>query len=114
VLPTATKPPPQRQAKTGRDLDKQLKLSKLREERLKTVSGERRRLWEALADYIRLHGGFVTSHPYASPIRIEAPYDSSLPEKLREFGYAPSPAGSVTRIDADIRQFNVWLVSLPR
>ncbi len=38
---------------------------------VKKISEEQRRLWSALNEYIRQHGGFVVSLPFASPMRVE-------------------------------------------
>jgi hypothetical protein len=61
---------------------------------------ERRRQSErfsALSEFVRKHGGFVTSPP-GKVLRIEAPKGSPLPAKLVELGYNVVSRGSTTRI----------------
>ncbi len=99
----------------ARTLDKAIKLSAMRAERIQKVSAERKRLWTALNEFIGLQGGFVISHPFASPLRVEIPTESSLPVKLREFGYRTHAAGITTRVTSDgIRQMTVIMLDLPK
>lgn len=60
----------------------------------KRKQGER---WAALNEYIRKHGGFVTSPP-GKILRIEVPKGSALPSKLQELGYIVAERGIVSRI----------------
>jgi len=59
---------------------------------------KRRALWHALNRFITELGGFVVSAPFSSPIRIEAPRDSTLPKRLAEAGYDVVFRGQLTRI----------------
>jgi hypothetical protein len=68
------------------------------------VSLERLRLWNALHDYIRQHGGAVVSVPGHKELRIEIPKDSPLPAKLVELGYQPHHHCATTRITAGTSQ----------
>ena len=55
-------------------------------------------LWHALNRFITENGGFVVSAPFASPVRIESPRDSTLPKRLTEAGYDLVFRGQLTRI----------------
>ena len=55
-------------------------------------------LWHTLSRFITEHGGFVVSAPFSSPIRIEAPRDSTLSKRLAEAGYDLVFRGQLTRI----------------
>jgi hypothetical protein len=59
---------------------------------------QRRRLWEALAEFVASQGGWVTSLPGVKDLRIECPAGSALPSRLIELGYSPRHCGSSTRI----------------
>ena len=48
---------------------------------------QRRKLWEALNEFIHLNGGWVVSPPGEKVLRIEVMKGSSLPTKLTELGY---------------------------
>lgn len=65
-----------------------------------TVSAQRMRLWHALHDFIRQHGGAVVSVPGRRELRIEMPKDSPLAAKLAEAGYAPRHCCVTTRVTA--------------
>jgi hypothetical protein len=52
---------------------------------------------EALAKFIRVEGGFVTSVPNRKLLTIEIPKDSALPSKLTAAGYRPIQCGSTMR-----------------
>jgi hypothetical protein len=54
-----------------------------------SITSERRALWDALHEFVRQNGGAISSVKYASPIRLEVPTDSPLPERLRALGYDP-------------------------
>jgi hypothetical protein len=85
------------------------------EDAVKKVSEERRRLWNALNEYIAQHGGSVTSAPLLSPLRVEIRADSALPDKLAEFGYAPVHRRQTTRVTSDgIRNVDLIEIDLPR
>lgn len=61
---------------------------------------ERRRQSErfsALSEFIRKHGGFVTSPP-GKVLRVEVMKGSVLPAKLAELGYNVVSHGSVSRV----------------
>jgi hypothetical protein len=62
------------------------------------VLEKRKALWDALNNYIRGSGGWVTSLPGATTLRVEAPQGSSLPAKLIELGYSPRHCGNGSRI----------------
>ena len=63
------------------------------------MSQEKRcELWHALNRFITEHGGCVVSAPFSSPIRIEAPRDSTLPKRLAKAGYDFVFRGQLTRI----------------
>jgi hypothetical protein len=53
--------------------------------------------FSALAEWIRIRGGFVTSPP-GKVLRIEVPKNSELPAKLRELGYITVSHGSISLI----------------
>jgi hypothetical protein len=53
------------------------------------TSEQRRNLWTALAEFVRQNGGFVVSLQFTSPLRLEVPTNSPLPERLRALGYDP-------------------------
>jgi hypothetical protein len=53
--------------------------------------------WEALVEFTRRHGGFVTSPP-GKVLRIEVPKNSELPAKLAELRFNVVQCGSVTRV----------------
>ena len=65
------------------------------------VSDHQKRLWKALDDYVRHHGGAVVSVPFHKNLRIEIPKDSALASKLSEAGYRPFHCGMTTRITAN-------------
>lgn len=58
----------------------------------------RRRLWEALSEFVSSNGGWVTSLPGVKDLRIECRQGSDLPIKLRAAGYSVRAAGAGTRI----------------
>ncbi len=81
---------------------------------IKKITQERRRLWNALNKYITDQGGFVVSPPFASPLRIEIMPGSPLPARLRELGYTPGHAESITRVTGDgIKNADVIYIDLP-
>src|SRR5690348_11375497 len=51
--------------------------------------GRRRRAeqWEAISEFVRRGGGWVTSLPSASPMRLEVERDSTLPDQLAKLGF---------------------------
>jgi hypothetical protein len=59
---------------------------------------KRRRLQEALTNFIHSQGAWVTSPPGARCLRVEIVQNSSLPAKLIELGYNPRHCGTSTRI----------------
>jgi hypothetical protein len=65
-----------------------------------TIAERRRELWGALHAEIRNAGGFVTSVPDASPVRFECSIGSSLPDKLKQFGYPVQGVGTTEKFDA--------------
>jgi hypothetical protein len=64
------------------------------------VKQKRRKLWDAINEFVRQHGAWVTSLPYKSAIRIECIGDSTLPTELIRLGYSPRQCGVGTRIIA--------------
>jgi hypothetical protein len=86
---------PRRKAKT-----KATTLSdwKTRPPSLATVQAKRQKLWDAVNEYVRESGGWITSVPGVSLIRIEAPQGSALPSKLTALGYTVVHCGSGTRL----------------
>ena len=69
-------------------------------EKVTPVSAKRRKLWNALHDYIRGQGGWVTSPPFGRFVRIEVEQGSSLPVTLEKAGHRLHHSGMTTRIDA--------------
>ena len=69
-------------------------------ERIENVSAARMRLWHALHDFCRQHGGAVVSVPGDREIRIEAAQDSPLAAKLSEAGYDVRHCCVTSRITA--------------
>lgn len=65
--------------------------------RLRPSPRERER-WNDLNAIAWSYGGKITSSPYASPIRLECPQQSALPERLRGFGYDLTEIGTVERM----------------
>jgi hypothetical protein len=67
-----------------------------------SVNAEQKRrqaeAFEALNEFIRRHGGFVTTPPGDKTLRVEVPKGSVLPARLRELGFAIVERGSVTRV----------------
>ena len=75
---------------------------------------QRKRLSEALTEYVQQNGGWVTSPPGAKNLRIETPQNSALPTKLLELGYAVRSAGINTRIEGgSFMPVEVIDISLP-
>ncbi len=71
---------PRQRITDPRELDNALKLNAVRTERLQKVSEERKRLWDALNEYVRQQGAAITSPPYGTPVRLEiTTKDSPLP-----------------------------------
>jgi hypothetical protein len=62
------------------------------------IQQKRRKLWDAINEFVRQHGAWVTSVPYKPAIRIECLGDSSLPSELIRLGYSPRQCGVGTRI----------------
>ena len=71
---------------------------KARPPSLADIQAKRQKLWDALNDLVRESGGWVTSVPGVSVLRIEAPQGSALPSKLMALGYAVRHCGSGTRL----------------
>jgi len=72
------------------------------------------RLWHAIHDFCRQHGGTVVSVPGHKEIRIEIPKDSTLPTKLSALGYQPHHCCATTRITAGtFTTVNVVSITLP-
>jgi hypothetical protein len=59
------------------------------------------RLWHALHDYIRQHGGAVVSVPGHKELRIEIAKNSPLAAKLTDIGYDPHHCGMTKRITSN-------------
>jgi len=64
------------------------------------VSAARMRLWHALNEFCRHHGGEVVSVPGHKELRIEVPKDSPLAAKLAEAGYDVRHCAVTSRITA--------------
>jgi hypothetical protein len=83
------------------------------------MSERRRKLWQALHEFIRDNGGWVVSPPGAD-LRIEIPERSELPAKLTELGYRPLSIGQATRLTNKPGAPSPWvildiiIISLPR
>ncbi len=83
--------------------------------RQQKISEERRRLWDAIARFVHDNGGWVTSIPHTSPIRIEAGINSNLQDKLAEHGCPAIYRYRETRIVGDTFHVrNVFELSLPK
>ena len=63
-----------------------------------SVTAKRQDLWNAMHEFIRNHGGVVTSVSGTKVVRVEMPKESALPSKLRDLGYDPRQCGRTTRI----------------
>ena len=63
------------------------------------VTAARRRLWQAVSDFVHGQGGWVTSPPFGRFLRIEVKQGSSLPVQLEKAGHQLRHAGMTTRID---------------
>ena len=88
-------------------------LNRPRQERL-DVTEERRKLSEALTEYVQQNGGWVTSPPGAKNLRIETPQKSSLPTRLLEIGYSVRSAGISTRLESGrFTPIEIIEISLP-
>ena len=86
-------------------------------ERPAKMPEQQRRLWTALHDYIRHHGGEVVSVPWHRTLRIEIPKseNSTLATKLTEAGYRPFHCGVTTRIAGGaFISVDVLEIDLPR
>jgi hypothetical protein len=59
---------------------------------------KRQGLFEALNEYIRANGGWITSVPGVRDLRIEIPRGSALVNKLADLGYVMRCIGSSTRL----------------
>ena len=64
----------------------------------KSLTEQRRKLWETLNSFIGQEGGWVVSPPGEKHLRVEIPRKSALPSRLLELGYAVRAAGVGTRI----------------
>jgi hypothetical protein len=69
-------------------------------DRVPKVSEKRRLLWDALHEFCREQGAWVTSIPHTKELRVECRKDSSLPAKLVELGYDPHHCETRTRIES--------------
>jgi hypothetical protein len=80
------------------------------------ISSERRRMWSALNEFVKLHEAKVVSPPFLSPLRIEiSPTKTqTLSATLREFGYTPTTAGQVSIFDGKgLTKHDIITVDLP-
>jgi hypothetical protein len=66
---------------------------------VQAATAARRRLWQAISDYVHDQGGWVTSGPFARFVRIEVKQGSPLPVQLEKAGHLLRHAGMTTRID---------------
>ena len=78
-----------------------------RKELPRTVSQARRRLWQAVSDFVHGQGGWVVSPPYGRFVRIEVKQGSSLPVALEKAGHILRHAGMTTRIGPGFRTVDV-------
>jgi hypothetical protein len=62
------------------------------------ITEQRRNLWTALNEFIRQNGGSIVSLQFTSPLRLEVPINSPLPERLAALGYDPIFCEQTTRI----------------
>jgi hypothetical protein len=51
------------------------------------ISEQRKQLWHALSAYITERGSAITTVAFASPLHLETPPESRLPENLRTMGW---------------------------
>jgi hypothetical protein len=74
----------------------------------------RRALWEGLNGFVRVNGGWVTSPFNGSSLRIEAPPDSDLVDKLIDRGFDLQPISTGSRIEGGIiRPVCIYNLRLP-
>jgi hypothetical protein len=71
-----------------------------------------RAFWDDLHTEIRKGGGVVTSIPNNTPMFFECSIGSSLPEKLRGYGFAVSNAGTGERFDAEGHRVSTEIYAL--
>jgi hypothetical protein len=57
----------------------------------------RRKLWQALNEFISRRGGYLISPPHAKRLCVEVPQYSTLPDELIDLGYNLQPGGANTR-----------------
>jgi hypothetical protein len=67
---------------------------------MRNIGEERRRLWDALNQFIHQQGAAVVSMPNRWPVRVEVTRESSLPVKFQELGYIALHVGQTMRDDA--------------
>jgi hypothetical protein len=83
-----------------------------------TLSQLQRDLWQKLNAYVFEEGGWITSRPDSSPIRVECPIDSVLPQLLRDAGYEVASIGTAERLMPTGQHVapgvvEVWQLELP-
>jgi hypothetical protein len=83
-----------------------------RTEPIRKVSEQRRRLWNALRDFIHSQGGWVISPPFGRLLRIQVEQGSSLPVQLEKAGHRLRHAGMTTRIGPGFRTVDVLELDL--
>jgi hypothetical protein len=65
---------------------------------LADIQAKRQKLWDALNEYVREGGGWVTSVPGVPLLRIEVPQGSELAAKLTALGYTVVHCGAGERL----------------
>jgi hypothetical protein len=62
------------------------------------ISEQRKQLWHALNAYITERGSAITTVAFASPLHLETPPESRLPENLGTMGWNLIDRGQETRL----------------
>ena len=79
-----------------------------------SVTAKRQDLWDAMHEFIRNHGGVVTSVSGTKVVRVEIPKESALPSKLRDLGYDPRHIGMTSRtVSGGFTSVDIIEISLP-
>lgn len=81
---------------------------------LRLAVEQRKDLWAALCEFVRLNGGWVVSQPGTKQMRIEISRSSPLPAKLTQAGYAPRHINTGTRAqDGKFMPVDIISIDLP-
>jgi hypothetical protein len=98
---------PGRTIKIGQTFEQQIKS---KEEAIR----KRQELLGVLSHFVRGNGGWVTSPPNGSSLRIEVPPDGEVADLLAEKGFDLRPLGSGSRIEGGvIRPVLIYALQLP-